>query len=84
MVLTIVFLMQSIMMTFAVERCMRVFFEKIRNRRMIFWSYLFYFIVPSLVFLYFNIPIINMLIAIPDFYTSDHKKTAKSIDVICF
>jgi len=69
MVLIIAYLVQNIMVTFAIERFMRVFFEKVRTRRVIILlSYLFYFIASSLSFLLLNIPIINLLISFLTFF----------------
>jgi len=65
MVLIIAYLVQNIMVTFAIERFMRVFFEKVRTRLIIiFLSYLFYSIVTSFAFLFLNIPVINMLVSL--------------------
>jgi len=69
MTMVIAYLMQNIMVTFAIERFMRVFFEKIRTRSIIaFSSYLIYFTVSSLVFLFLNIPVINMSIGFLAFF----------------
>ena len=61
----IAYLFQSVMMVFALDRWMRVFFEQRRTRPVI--MYLFYFfnsIASSLVFLLLNVPIITMLVSI--------------------
>ena len=61
----IIYFLSSIMLIFAVERFMRVFFEKTRTQFMlILGSYLFYMIIPNLAFFIFNNPIINMLTSI--------------------
>ena len=62
---TAVYLISNLILTFAIERMMRVFFEK---RRTPFWvmvfSYIFCFISSSLAFLLFNIPMVNLVVSV--------------------